>query len=158
MKKLLAIIVLGLLWSGNVFAEIITLHKCKDEGEKKMQPNEERKYFTIDLKNKKVTKVITYSDKHHKAILKYNKENPDKQLLANKTLIIERDIFYADENIIKAKKETDLNSNWLQIDNVEIDLKRYKIYNSFVFSPKKGQKIPDLLKPSYQVEDCLLKK
>ena len=150
--------VLGLLCSGNAFAEIITLHKCRDEGEKKMHSLDERKYFTIDLKNKKVTKVITYSDKHHKANLKYNKENPDKQLPVNKTLIIERDIFYADENIVKAKKETDMNSNWLQISNVEIDLNSYKAYGSLVYSPKKGQKIPDILKPSYQVEDCLLKK
>ena len=158
MRRFLIIIILGLLWSGSVFAEIITLHKCRDEGEKQMHPLDERKYYTIDLKNKKVTKVVTYSDEYHKAQLKYNKENPDKAIPISKTLIIERDIFYADENIIKANRETDINKNWLQISNVEIDLKKYKAYSSLGYTPKKGQNIPDLLKPSYQVEDCLLKK
>ena len=161
MEKLLAIIVLGLLWSGSVSSEIITLHKCKKEGEKTMFLEEARNYFMIDLKNKKVTNVVTYTEEKHKADLQSAKENPDLAQqypsLTSKTLIMEKKIYYADDNIIKAKNEVE-NKNWIQISNIEIDLKTYKVYDRFSYLAKRGQKVPDIFKPRNHIEDCLLKK
>ena len=50
MKKLLGILVLGLLLSGNAYAELITL-KCKNKNSKATYPNA---FVEIDLKNNKL--------------------------------------------------------------------------------------------------------
>ena len=62
MKKLLGIVVLGLLWCNFSYAENITLIKCKDVGDKKMDRSKEKYYFTIDYKSNEVTEVWIYTN------------------------------------------------------------------------------------------------
>ena len=50
MKKLLAIIVLGLLWGNSSYAKNITLNKCKNTEYDSLMY--EKYYYIIDLKKK----------------------------------------------------------------------------------------------------------
>ena len=72
MKKLLAIIVLGLLWCNVSYAETITLNKCKNTEYDSLMY--EKYYYIIDLKKKEITHVVVYDDKYfkeqHKAFAK----------------------------------------------------------------------------------------
>ncbi len=80
MKKLLWIVVLGLLLSGNVFAEIFNFNKCWDpkdynsHKEHKAESDFDEWYFEIDLINKKVTRTMIRKD----SFIKSQKKNYGK--------------------------------------------------------------------------------
>jgi len=68
MKKLLGIVVLGLLLSGNAYAEIITFTKCAIERNNYIFDTEsyERYELRFDTTAKTVTKIVEYTDKYIK--------------------------------------------------------------------------------------------
>ena len=69
MKKLFSIfLVLGLLISGNAYAEIITFTKCAIERDNYIFDTEsyERKELRFDTTAKTVTKIVEYTDKYIK--------------------------------------------------------------------------------------------
>ena len=68
MKKLLSIIVLGLLLGGNAYAEIITFTKCAVETNNYIFDTAkfERYEFRFDTTAKTVTLIVERTDKHAK--------------------------------------------------------------------------------------------
>ncbi|MDA9861721.1 hypothetical protein N9C51_05235 [Candidatus Pelagibacter sp.] len=68
MKKLLGIMVLGLLLGGNAYAEIIKFTKCAIERDNYIFDTEsyERKEFRFDTTAKTVTQITEYTDKYIK--------------------------------------------------------------------------------------------
>ncbi len=111
MKKLLGILVLGLLLSGNAYA--ITLSKCYrseavvfhsgDKFADKENEFDEAKlddhYFRVDFENNIVTKVFILSDEE----LKKRKTNPlFKDRPAEKIVNSYYQMTFADKNFIKA--------------------------------------------------------
>ena len=92
MKKLLGIVVLGLLLSGNAYAEIITFNKCYTSywsAENKSDPSKnytgshagfdeqqyEKRDYIIDLKNNRINTVGIYQDTYLKSQHEKNKHN-----------------------------------------------------------------------------------
>ena len=67
MKKLLAIMVLGLLWCNSSYAKNITLNKCKDTEYDSLMY--EKYYYIIDLKKKEITKIKEEFDFHPTNVL-----------------------------------------------------------------------------------------
>ena len=68
MKKLLGIVVLGFLFSGNAYAEIITFTKCAIERNNYIFDTEkyERYELRFDTTAKTVTLIVERTDKHAK--------------------------------------------------------------------------------------------
>ena len=68
MKKLLSIIFVSLLLSGNAYAEIITFTKCAIERDNYIFDTEsyERYELRFDTTAKTVTKIVEYTDKYIK--------------------------------------------------------------------------------------------
>ena len=68
MKKLLSLIFISLLLSGNAYAEIIKFTKCAIERDNYIFDTEmyERKEFRFDTTAKTVTKIVEYTDKYIK--------------------------------------------------------------------------------------------
>ena len=68
MKKLLVIIVLGLLLSGNAYAEIIIFTKCADERNNYIfdSAKYEKKELRFDTLSKTVTTIMVRTDKNAK--------------------------------------------------------------------------------------------
>ena len=130
MKKILVIVVLGLLLSGNAYAEVITLHKCRDSRDKKMDPKLEKNYFVIDLKDKKLTAVSVYTDKHYLQMQKKSEEYPELKdtFLVKKSLVTEDVIYYADENIVKARAIETFKDGIKAHTERDVDLKTFKVY------------------------------
>ena len=62
MKKLLAIVVLGLLWSNTSFAEIYEFKKCDSEDKLLSSGFWKSNNFKIDTDNKKVVNVVIKSN------------------------------------------------------------------------------------------------
>ena len=58
MKKILSIIVVSLLLSGNVYAESITLDKCRDVDDKEMDSNKEKYSWTYGHKSKSKSELL----------------------------------------------------------------------------------------------------
>ena len=136
MKKLLAIIVMGLLWGNVGFAQIITLNKCRDLGDKKMNPAEEKNYYTIDLKNKKLTNVIIYTDEYYFLWQKSAEKYPALKdtFLGEKTIVADYTIYYDDENIVKAKHSGLYKDGIRFAAEYEVHLKNFKIYATSILT------------------------
>ena len=84
-KKLLGIIVLGLLLSGNAFAEIIKFDKCwptlqgvNSYTEFKKESDHDEWYWEIDLKKNKATRVAILNDKTIKHYIAMGTKNVEK--------------------------------------------------------------------------------
>ena len=154
MKKLLGIIVLGLLLSGNAYAENITLIKCKDVGDKEMDPHKEKYYFTIDYKSNEVTEVWIYTNEWV-SLQKKMRETPGLEgLPTDKTAIIKRNIYHKDKIIINAKREKKF-IDAIEYSEATIDLEKFIVSTSYkVYNKKQSKYVVD---HSSQVQ-CSLQK
>jgi len=121
MKKLLGIVVLGLLLSGNGYAEIITFSKCAHERHDfKFQSNIYKKSMRIiDTDKKIISSTTIFTDEHFKKIFERNSE--ERQYYFGETKI---DTF--NEYIVKTKRETKIN-NIVDIAEHIYDLEEKKI-------------------------------
>ena len=127
MKKLLGILVLGLLLGGNVYAEIITFSKCAHERHDfKFQSNIYKKSMRIIDTDKKIISFTTiFTDEHFKKIFERNSE--ERQYYFEETKI-----HSFNEHIVKTKREIEIN-NMIDSNESIYDLKKKKIQltNSF---------------------------
>ena len=154
MKKLLGIVVLGLLLSGNAYAESITLDKCRDVDDKEMDYNKEKYYFTIDYKSNEVTEVWIYTNEWV-SFQKEMRETPGLEgLPTDKTVIIKRNIYHKDKIIINAKREKKF-IDAIEYSEATIDLEKFIVSTSYKVYGKKKSKY--LIDSSSQVQ-CSLRK
>ena len=131
MKKLLGILVLGLLFSGNSYAKTITLHKCVDIEDN--ISSYEKNYYTINLKKKEITHVLVYSDKSFKAMREAFEKEPelkDSLTSIQKINTSKTYIYFNDENYIRSK-EQNLFSDALEKINIDIDLKKLRVISQY---------------------------
>ena len=135
MKKILAILVLGLLWCNISFAEIIRLEKCHDSDDDSFNYSDyDNKYMVIDL-DKKISTTVTirsdsYLKRHREGMDKAIEENPDLLLVTfNKTSIHEEKIIYSDDNIIKTKSVVQ-SGHMIVNHESSIDFKNYIVDKS----------------------------
>ena len=154
MKKLLGIVVLGLLWCNFSYAENITLIKCKDVGDKKMDRSKEKYYFTIDYKSNEVTEVWIYTNEWV-SLQKKMRETPGLEgLPTDKTVIIKRNIYHKDKIIINAKREKKF-IDAIEYSQATIDLEKFIVSTSYkVYNKKQSKYVVD---HSSQVQ-CSLQK
>ena len=155
MKKLLGIVVLGLLLSGNAYAENITLIKCKDVGDKEMDFNKEKNYFTIDYKNNEVTEVLIYTNEWVASMKKAKEETTGLENMSfDKTAITKWKIFHKDKFIVNAKSKNEF-IDATEYSEATIDLETFIVSTSYKLYNKKQSKY--VLDNSSQVQ-CSLKK
>jgi len=135
MKKLLGIVVLGLLLCNVSFAKIIRLEKCHDTDDDSFDYSEyDNRYMIIDLDKKISTLVVIRSDSHLKILREASEQvveaNPDYPLITyNKTYTHEEKIIHSDDNIILTKHvhpNEHLKTTW----NTSINLKNYTVEQS----------------------------
>ena len=131
MKKLLALIILGLLWGNSSYAKNITLNKCKDTEYDSLMY--EKYYYIIDLKKKEITNVVVYDDKYFKEqrgafakdpVLK-KQLNEFKKINTSKTTI-----YFNDKNYIKSKSKKNY-SNAIEKTEIDIDLKERRVFTRY---------------------------
>ena len=136
MKKVIGILVLGLLWCNVSFAKIIRLEKCHDTDDDSFDYSRyDNVYMVIDLDKKISTTVTIRSDSDLKiqreAAEQVVKENPDYPLITfNKMFTHEEKIIYSDDNIIKTKSvvpNEHMRTTW----ESSIDLKNYIVDQSY---------------------------
>ena len=105
MKKLLAIIVLGLLWNGSAFSQVIIYKKCHLNTQTAFQKKmfEEIK-FTIDTNLKTVTKTMILTDESYKIQRQQLKSSGRQHALGlvKKVRVTRGSINYLDNEYIKA--------------------------------------------------------
>ena len=121
MKKLLGIVVLGLLLSGNAYAKTITFNKCYTSyfsAENKSDPSKnytgghaefdekqyEKRDYIIDLKNNRINTVGIYQDTYLKSQHEKNKHKTFYLKLKKIVNPRQYNIVYIDEKYIKAEK------------------------------------------------------
>ena len=110
MKKLLGIVVLGLLLYNVSFAKIIRLEKCynsrRDSFDNKRYEN---KYWDIDLEKKKIKRVTIKTDSFLKEEREANEQVKEEipgyeGRTFNKIINSESNILFVDSNFIKAQQ------------------------------------------------------
>ena len=122
MKKLLGIIILGLLLSGNAYSKVIELKKCS-RGSIKFDPSYyEKRSYVIDTNKSKVQLVGVLTNKQYKIYQKeFMKEFGSTEGL-DKISVMNFNIEYADSQYVKAvKKWTDSTGAPIET-TIEIDL------------------------------------
>jgi len=131
MKKLLGIVVLGLLWCDISLAEKISFKNCFQEPfEFKFDPKVfESNEVIIDTDIDKLTMILNYSDS---AIERQKKKNP--KLQHQKITIDSYDIIFKDKNYIKAEHKpsttNELFSTYIvDLNNKEIEVTYTKMPN-----------------------------
>ena len=127
MKKLLGILVLGLLLSGNAYAKIIELKKCS-AGDKKFNPNHyEKRSYVINTGKSLVQRVFVLTDRYYEAQKKeFIKEFGDTEGL-DKISIMNFKIEYSDSNYAKAVKQWDDHTGTTIYSSLAIDIKKKRI-------------------------------
>ena len=127
MKKLLGILVLGLLLSGNAYAKIIELKKCS-VGDKKFNPNRyEKRSYVINTGKSLVQRVIVLTDRYYEEQKKeFLKEFGDTEGL-DKISIMNFKIEYSDSNYAKAVKQWTDSTGATIYTSLEIDIKKKRV-------------------------------
>ena len=136
MKKLLSILVISLLLSGNAYAEIIEFSKCAYErdGYKFRTDLYEKKSYLIDLSKNKVEYVAVLTDPYFKKLVK---KNPDSG--QPKYIILEDEIHSYNEYIVITKKGA--KSDGISFEKI-FDLKSKKIQSSYIYKdPKRNNEV-----------------
>ena len=116
MKKLLAIIVLGLLFSGNAYAKVIELKKCSTS----INPFDSKKHikrsYLINTNKSVVQNVTVFTDAHYESERKkFMKEFGDARGWS-KIRVTDFDIEYSDNRFVKASKYFTKKKSTLEID------------------------------------------
>ena len=136
MKKILGVVVLGLLLCNVTFAKIIRLEKCHDTDDDSFDYSRyDDVYMVIDLDKKISTTVTIRSDSDLKSSREANEklreENPDFPFIKfNKMFTHEEKIIYSDDNIIKTKSvvpKEHMRTTW----ESSINLKNYIVDQSY---------------------------
>ena len=132
MKKLLAIIVLGLLWFNTSLAEKISLKDCYQEPfEYKFDSKiYEKNEIIIDTDTDKLTMIFSFTDSE---IENRKKKNPKQQ--HQKIIIDSYNIIFKDKNYIKAEFRNSRTNE--QFSTYVVDLDNKKIQTTY-------NKIPNL--------------
>ena len=155
--KYVALLVVSLLWFNVGFAENITLHKCRDSADEKMDPTHEKNYYNIDLKNKKLTSVVVRTDEFFLNMQKATEKYPELKntLVVNKSIVGDYIFYYDDENIVKARfTETYGDGIKLHVEQ-EVHLKTFKVYSTTNITNKYKSSVNRYLQNQTQ---CDLKK
>ena len=129
MKKLLSILVLSLLLSGNAYSKIIKFSKCaneRDNFEFRTDLYEKRSYL-IDLSKGIVEYVVVLTDSYFKQLVN---KNPDS---GQPKYIVHKDIIHSyNEYVVVTLKESDTLSL-----EVIYDLKSKRIQSSLISKDQK---------------------
>ena len=136
MKKLLSILVLSLLLSGNTYSEIIEFSKCARERDnfKFRTDLYEKKSYLIDLSKSTVESVAILTDSYFKKLVK---KNPDSG--QPKYIILEDKIHSYNKYIVITKREA--KSDSVSFERI-FDLKSKKIQSSFIYKdPKRNNEV-----------------
>ena len=136
MKKLLSILVLSLLLSGNTYSEIIEFSKCARERDnfKFRTDLYEKKSYLIDLSKSTVESVAILTDSYFKKLVK---KNPDSG--QPKYIILEDKIHSYNEYIVITKKGA--KSDSISFEKI-FDLKSKKIQSSYIYKdPKRNNEV-----------------
>jgi hypothetical protein len=127
MKKLLGIIVLGLLLSANAYAEI-TIKKCHRDYQDKFEKQKmEAWYFLINESKKTINNVRKYKKSFVKKTNdKYKSEGNSYRM--NRIYISEYKLTYMDDDYAKGESEfidiiIDLNDKTVQLDATTLQCK-----------------------------------
>ena len=155
MKKLLAIIVLSLLWGNSSYAKNITLNKCKNIKYDSLMY--EKDYYIIDLKKKEIPHVVVYDDKYFKETREAFAKKPalKKQLNDFKKINTSKTtIYFNDKNYIKSKSKKNY-SNAIEKKEIDIDLKERRVFTRFNLFNKIKQETSIDSSSEYQ---CVLNK
>ena len=107
MKKLLGVIVLALLLSGNGYAEIITFSKCyndRNNSSKFRDDRFEKREKIININKGTIENILILTDKYFKELQEKNSGQP-------KYLFSEDKISSFNKYFVVRKKVVDINSN-----------------------------------------------
>ena len=125
MKKILGIIILSLLFSGNAYAEEITLKKCHWSFEDKLaKQKREAWYFLINESKKTINNVKKYKKSYVK---KFNDKYKSKgKYRMRRIYITEYKLTYIDDDYAKGESEfldiiIDLNDKTVQMEAITLN-------------------------------------
>ena len=126
MKKLVGIVVLGLLWCNVVSAKIIKLQKCYDTKQTTGVFEHwrfEKHEFVIDTNKEILTELYVYTDKEVKLIEERTKtlKGPPTEKINIKNY----KITYMDDNYVKALEESKNKTSW---SAYTVDLKKLEVH------------------------------
>ena len=127
MKKLLAIIVLSLLFSGNAYSGVVELKKCS-VGDNKFNPKQyEKRSWVINPEKSLVQRVAVLTDRsYEEQKKKFMKEFGDIEGL-DKISVMNFEIEYSDKSYVKAvKKWTSAKGSPIET-SVEINIKKKRV-------------------------------
>ena len=105
MKKIMLVLVLGFLWSGNAYSQVIEYNKCRSDEKGVFNKTKLEEFkFTIDTNLKTVTNVIIYTDDYVKEEREELMKIADARFLdlVKKIRITKALITYLDNEYIKA--------------------------------------------------------
>ena len=105
MKKIMLVLVLGFLWSGNAYSQVIEYNKCRSDEKGVFNKTKFEEFkFTINTNLKTVTKVIIYTDDYVKEEREELMKIADATFLdlVKKIRITKALITYLDNEYIKA--------------------------------------------------------
>ena len=132
MKKLLGILVLGLLLSSNANAKIIELKKCSSENYE-FNPNDYEKHgYVINREKSLVQRVSVFTDRYYEEIKKeFLKKYGDTEKLFPQIRITNYKIKFSfqslfDNNFIKAVHKWTHDGHRIS-DTLEIDIKKKRV-------------------------------
>ena len=132
MKKLLAIIVLGLLWSGNAYSKTVELNKCAQSGFKFDSKQYEKSSYIVDV-DKSIAQRIRIITKEEYVRLKKQHDDPATIIkpLLNIIEILDFQIDYSDKRFVKANRKIHPSLTVI----LEIDLAEKIVTSSFKEAP-----------------------
>ncbi len=119
MKKLLGIVVLGLLLSSNANSKIIVLKKCS------LGDAYEKWNYKIDTSKSRITEVRVYSEKYLKNLKEQMKSQP-------KITVVEFKMTYFDPPYAKGERNF-VGEGENRKSEIDINLDNKKILNTFTY-------------------------
>ena len=106
MKKLLAIVVLGLFWSANAHSETVQLNKCAQSGFKFDSKKYEKYNFVIDIDKSTVQRIRVITKSEYTRLKKeYDDPSTIIKPRLDKIEALDFQINYSDKRFVKAERK-----------------------------------------------------
>tara|TARA_B100001057_G_scaffold58647_1_gene51971 strand:+ start:151 stop:537 length:387 start_codon:yes stop_codon:yes gene_type:complete len=125
MKKLLGIVVLGLLIASPSYSKIIKLKKCYN-GDKFDKVKFDKWYYTIDTDKEIASMVVEYNSKYIKKQNNKMKELGQKRRL-KEVRILDFDVIFVDSNFAKLRSKATGNEALVNFDEETVSISNSKI-------------------------------
>ena len=122
MKKVIAIIVLGLLLMTNAYSKTVELKKCSTSSKKFDPNNYEKKGYVINTGKSLVQRVFVLTDRYYEAQQKKFMESFGNTLGLDKISILNFQIEYSDNRFVKAVNKMTGQTGAAIETTLEIDL------------------------------------